>query len=438
MIRKRTQPRRGLVLAIVAVCFVVVVGVVALAIDGGVLRVCRRQCQASADAAALAAASVLYAQYPSYQGQDTEGSAQAAALALAADNGYSNDGVSTIVVVNIPPASGLYAGQASYAEVILTSYQQRYFANIFGGTPVPVRARAVARGAWVPANMGVLALQPTDKGAISDRGNGTLTEIGAPIVVDSNNAAALVVSGGGALRAPQLNITGGYTDSGGGQITGRISTGVHPSPDPLAYLPAPGISGAPPIPAPTVPAVTSLPMGNKQYDLYPGSYSSLPTFGQGDQVILHQSGGNPNSGIIYLASGGFNSTGASITMATGESGGVLIYNAGTGTGDSITISGSSKGTVNLTPLTSGPYQGMVFFQARNASEGISITGNGAFSITGTLYAPQATLAVAGNGSSASIGSQLISNQVSLSGNGNISNTYNQATVARTRIIALVE
>jgi len=154
-------------------------------------------------------------------------------------------------------------------------------------------------------------------------------------------------------------------------------------------------------------------------------------------VILQQASAG-NNGIYYLNQGGLSFSGTAMQMDPGTSGGVMIYNAGTGNNDNISITGSSGGTVNLGPLTSGIYQGLSFFQARNATEDLQLAGNGTFSISGTFYAPNATVKVTGNGGSVSVGSQWIAKDVSIAGNGNIQLTYTGGSVARTRLIGLVE
>ena len=60
MTRLHTQRRRGTVVVAVSVCLVAILGVVALTLDGGLVVDKRRQAQAAADAAALAAASELF------------------------------------------------------------------------------------------------------------------------------------------------------------------------------------------------------------------------------------------------------------------------------------------------------------------------------------------------------------------------------------------
>jgi hypothetical protein len=445
--------RRGVVAVLVAISLVMLVGFAAIAVDGGLLYLHLRKARSGADASAMAAACELFRHYPAYQGRDTDGSAEAAARAVASANGYANDGTNSTVVVNIPPQSGIYAGKDSYAEVIITYNVQRAFSRIWGADPIPVRARAVSRGAWVPSKTGVLILDYDDKAALSDQGNGAFTETGGFVVVNSNNPSAVVTSGNGIIKAQQFYITGGETLNGGGNlvtqpVAGQVFTGTHPTPDPYAYLPQPTMP-----PAGTM-TQTSIGNGNFQYVLTPGSYTNLPTFNTGDVVILQQASANSAGGIFYINGGGFKSTGATITMDPNTSGGVMLYNApaSSASSEKLQITGNAAGTVNLSGLTTGPYAGMVLWQDRNSSVDMLVEGNGSFTINGTFYAASALLSVAGNGATTGsyvddsgstvtggsrIGSNYVSKDLAISGNGNVNVNY-PGTKANTRILTLVE
>src|SRR2546421_303000 len=97
MMRRSTNPRRGNVAVLIAVMLVPIVGIVAIALDGGVLQHERRIAQAGADAAALAAADDLFAHYRLSRGLDVTGTAKIKALAIANADGYSNDLVNSKV-----------------------------------------------------------------------------------------------------------------------------------------------------------------------------------------------------------------------------------------------------------------------------------------------------------------------------------------------------
>jgi hypothetical protein len=444
----------------VAVCLLLMIpAVVALVVDGGVLLTERRRAQATADAAAMAAACVLYDNYPVDQGLGKVGNPSGAALAVASANGYTNDGVTSSVTVNIPPQSGIYAGLPSYVEVIVTYFQGRAFSSFLGTGTMPVRARAVARGAWVPGNNGILVLAYAGKGTLSIQGTGAMTASGGKVIVNSNNPSASMDTGTGTIQAPEFDITGADTITGGGQmltspVPNNILTGVHPTPDPLAYLPVPSQPASAVVVtqgnnlAPTYKnASYTLPNGttntyNNIYIMTPGSYGGpsdprLPNFTNGDLVIFQQASAG-GGGIYYLDAGGFTANGADLIMDPTTSGGIMIYNAGTGTNDGINIAGNSNGYVNLSGPTNGIYEGLTFFQARNATEPLQIAGNGAFTIAGTIYAANALVKITGNGGLANIGSQYVSLDLSLGGNGNVNINYQGPKVARTRILTLVE
>src|SRR5262249_46387186 len=120
--RHRTHPntrRDGKVIALVAVSLIALVGMLAISLDGGSLQSERRHEQAAADAAALSAAADLYYRYWQESGWDPNRTAYQCAMDAAAAHGYTNDGVTSKVTVNIPPVGGFYAGRPGYVEVII-------------------------------------------------------------------------------------------------------------------------------------------------------------------------------------------------------------------------------------------------------------------------------------------------------------------------------
>lgn len=80
---RRLQPRHGGVTPLAVLSLSLLVGVVAVAVDGGSLMEARRHVQAAADAAALAAATDLFANYSSNQGSDPDDTAKAGACPVA-------------------------------------------------------------------------------------------------------------------------------------------------------------------------------------------------------------------------------------------------------------------------------------------------------------------------------------------------------------------
>ena len=96
----------------------------------------------------------------------------------------------------------------------------------------------------------------------------------------------------------------------------------------------------------------------------------------------------------------------------------------------INIVGNASSSVALGPRTDGPYTGLLLFQSRTLTGDLSITADGTFNLSGTIYAPAARLYVTGNGAASNIGSQWIGRELYLAGNGGINITYSDAAVAR--------
>src|SRR5262245_17314560 len=129
------RPRRGIVAPMVALFMTGLIGITAIAIDGGVLQDNKRRVQAAADAAALAGGSAVYQHYPSIISTNTadpSNAARDAARAVAANNGYPYNGANSTVAVNIPPATGPFKDKIGYIEVVITYNQPRYFSGIWG------------------------------------------------------------------------------------------------------------------------------------------------------------------------------------------------------------------------------------------------------------------------------------------------------------------
>jgi hypothetical protein len=421
MLRKSDAGRRaGMVVVLVAFSIVAILSMLALSLDGGVLVSERRHAQATADAAAMAGAGMLYYDFWANSGHDPAGTAKAAALAAAAQNGYANDGSTTTVTVNIPPQSGFYAGRWGYVETIVQYNEPRGFSSLFGSGPVPVIARSVAVGMPIAGDAGILVLDPSAKDALSANGGGTLNVLGTPIIVDSANSEGSISNGGTIITAPEFDLTGNYAVVGGGAFNGTINLNRTPTADPLQYLP---------VPDPT----TMTKQSNKktQYTngdnvLYPGVYKGgISASGTANVVLM--------PGVYYMDGGGFDFSGQG--SLTGN--GVMIYNGlSNGNGGDVSVTGS--GAINLTPPTSGAYQGLTFWQDRSSTTTATISGGGNSSIIGTFYFPGALLNVQGNGGNLNLGSQYISNQLNISGGGTMTVQWTPYTVARRRMISLVE
>jgi hypothetical protein len=386
-------------------------GLVAIALDGGLLLDDRRSCQAAADAAALAAVEDLYYNWQGNKGQDTLGSASKAALANAAANGYNNDGVSSIVTVNIPPTSGNFVGLAGYAEVIIQYNQTRGFSGIFASGTIPVKARAVARGLWVPFNNGIIVLHPTAANALFANGNGSTFVKNANVIVDSNNSMAAVTVGSAIVSdVGKTTYIVGSNPGYSGNFQGTVLTGQNPVPDPLAYLPAPNPATMP---------IETVPNTGTSITLDPGVYQGGLSFSGQTSVTM-------KPGIYYMQGGGFSFQGQGTLNAVG----VMIYSE-------MGLSVTGLGAVTWSPPTSGIYTGISYFQQRSSSATALVAGNGLYNVTGTFYVAGGLTDLQGNGD-ASIASQVVTLLMQSGGNGNTNINWSVGLTAPTRIISIVE
>jgi hypothetical protein len=420
--RLHTKKRRAMVAVLVALCLTVLASFVAIAIDGGMLQHTQRITQATADAAALAAAEDLYANWRIGLGLDPNGTAKAKALAVAAANGSSNDLVNSKVTVNIPPLSGPFTGKAGYAEVIVENYLTRGFSSIWGGDKLTVRSRAVAIGQWLPSRNGIIVLDPSSPGSLTDNGGGTISVVGADILVDSNSPSAATATGGGSVSAPNFWVTGvpGISTSGSGTFNGNIFANQVPTPDPLAYLPEPD------------PTTMVLQSNNPTHASSLQTLNLQPGVYKGGIQVTGQASLNMAPGIYYMDGGGFSFTGQGNLNAVG----VMIFMNPKSNSDNINIGGT--GQIIFSPPTSGIYQGIALWQERSSTNTVTIAGGGSSQITGTFYAQHGTLSVSGGGTQDVLGSQYISYDVTLGGNGNFNIAWNDNETARTRRLYLVE
>jgi hypothetical protein len=421
--------RRGSVTVEFAVLAPVLVGIMAFAVDGGMLFQERRKAQAAADAAALSAATDLYNNWPANSGSDLNGSAQVSAKNTVLANGYaigdgdgSLDGTNS-VSIKLPGQAPLQSSatitdgsgnlKVGYAEVVVVYYQPPYFSTIFtmwrGGTAgsIGVYARAVARGTWQIDLNGVIALSPTDSPALFVKGGGNSGGIqvaNGNLIVDSSAAGAVDSSGNHAdIFAPAVYVTGGgagnfFTDpTSMTPLTPKF--GVPPTPDPLAYLPEP------PQPAAPSPATTG---GYLNPGYYPNGLS-----------------GTLNSGL-YWVDGGL----GNIDMAPGAAVTIFVKTGG------VSLAGNSSITINA--ATSGPYAGIAYFQARADNSMVSMKGNGNMTVTGTLYAPSADFDFRGNGNVTINSGQFVTNTIASRGNGSVYINYMGPSRPKARHIQLVE
>jgi hypothetical protein len=166
--------------------------------------------------------------------------------------------------------------------------------------------------------------------------------------------------------------------------------------DPLRFLPAPDTTG--------MPVRDNCPVTSGVRVCEPGVYTDEfpPAKGGGGVKDFRLRPG------IYVLRGDVKVTNGSLI---GE--GVLLYNEA---GD-VKITGAD---IDLSPPTTGPYSGILFFQARTNSAEFQIVGNAQLaSLTGTIYAPASTNVKLGGGDGEMRVGRVIGQNMEVSGNGTV-------------------
>ncbi len=226
----------------------------------------------------------------------------------------------------------------------------------------------------LPSSPAGYILNPTTGNAVIASGN-AVVKLPGGLYVDSSAANAVTASGNAQINAGYTHqVKGGVTASGNASAT---KTGTPSSTsDPLSSLPLPSVTGLTNYGAVSV-------AGNSSTTLQPGIYTSIQISGNA-KVTLSNSG----PAIYIIEGGGLTVSGNASLSGTG----VLIFNAGSaynGTTDggkfgSINLGGN--GTISLSGMTSGVYAGVVIYQSRSNTQGLSLSGNRVAGITSSAYA----------------------------------------------------
>jgi Flp pilus assembly protein TadG len=390
--------RRGMVAVMVAALLPVIIGAMAVTLDGGLLYLQRRQAQAVADAAALAGG------YAIYNGSSFS-TAQSAAIAIAAQNGY------TIT------SSQVTSPQSGYVAVMVTSTKPKCFSALWSRGNMSVTATATARGSSPPYSTAAILVLATSGTSVNFAGTPAITATNGSVIVDSTSSSSILSSGTGSITTPVLDLSGNILYSGSNPDKATLTNYSQPNtPDPLASIPAPSSSGM------TVQSSSGIVLsGSTAETLNPGVYNGGITLSGSASVTL-------NPGVYYINGGGINMSGP-----TGISGsGVFIYNTGGGT---INLSGT--GTISLSPMTTGTYSGITIFQDRANSSGATFSGGSNISNTGTFYFPSSSVTMSGTSGVAVMGAQFIAKNLTFSGTSGINVNFG-SSVASSSTLSLVK
>jgi hypothetical protein len=415
---KTVKSEEGQVLAFLAICFVVLLGFAALAIDGGMVFSDRRHAQNAADASSLAGGSgaayfmrshnVNYNAFICGTGgtASTQYAAENAAITQAALNDYvidndvsDNHGVSATCAIN---DLGSYEDKHIDVTTKITRDTSTNFAHLVYDGPLRNEVEAITR-IYPPAPLAFgKAIIALNESACSGNKNG---------VVFSGSSTTTVTGGGvwsnGCLtgNGTSFNVT---VNNGGVGYAGSSSgtlTNINPAPQ---YIPSPLPGYSTIVNEPDCSGLPNRTVPNSgDATLQPGIYDRIKWTGGALSM-------NPG---LYCVTG---SQGMDISGGSLQGDGVTIFLI---SGD-VTINGNVS-PVDLrapeeTPDPTPAIPGILIYLANGNTDTVSITGNSTSFYLGTVYAPDGDLYFSGtSGTNPTFNTQLIGNNVEVSGGATI-------------------
>lgn len=384
-----TRDRSGSYVAIAALVMPVLVGAAGLGTEAGFWMYQQQKLQDAADSAAYASAT--------YFGPNSSSGLTNQADSVISQYGFNTTVTNTSngIIVAEPPTDGPSKGDIGAVEVNIKRSYPRLLSAIFGGSPVIISARAVAK---TKGGYGcVLALDPTAAGSTSAQGTVNIALQSCSLYDNSNNVYA--VSGGGSaiFSALSVGIVGGISNSNNFNATLGIWTGQPATPDPYADVNIPSYSGC-----------NYHNYNTKKNDkMDPGVYCGGIHFNGGTTATLAD-GTYIFDGGSMLIDGGATVTGNHVTLIFTSSAGNNYPN--------VTINGGS--TVTLGPPNSGTLSGLVFYADRKTPVGTKyvLDGGSGMTLTGAVYLPTAAVDWTGGNATGTNCTQVIGDTVNFSGN----------------------
>jgi Putative Flp pilus-assembly TadE/G-like len=405
----------------VAIVIPAFVGAGGLAVDVASWYSTQRTMQSGADAAAYAAALEL-----ARQGLDQ--APDLTAMQAAADDAASRNGVGTTVTLNIPPLSGLAAGDAQAVEIIVTEPAPVHFAGMFLNAAPVITTRAVAKA--VVSDACIWALHPSAAAALSVAGSAQL-DLDCGVVVNSDHEqAAVQQTGNSCLHATSVSVHGGYS---GSCVTPEPEVFTPSYGDPLSYLTAPTYGGCDFPTKVTVDAAMANQYGGGPVPLVPGVYCG------GIEIKANQTAVF-GSGLYVLKGGEFYIAGnATVSNTEDASGGVTFYLTGTGT-NYATLRFESGANITLTPMTTGPLANVLFYQDPNAPASGSnrIAGGVTMHLTGIIYFPNQHVEFTGGSTTDEADILLVASTLAFTGDTYLNSDYAQSLLPEQYYARFVE
>lgn len=424
----KNKSQKGQALILIALSIFGIIGLIALAVDGGNAFADRRQAQNAADAAALAA-SMRYAQ------DQTLANSYFTNLVIAttSSDGYTNTAPrSTVVLTKSPSAEGdcPQSTDGLYFQVDIDSTMPTWFGAVVGVSQVHnhVTSKALSCPPTYEAPYGgnaIVALNKTVCRALEIGGSSqtkVTSSTGQGIFVNSSckdvptSPQNALYGGSGSVSAPAVSVVGGVY---GADI----------------FLPTVVQTGVPQITKqyiwPTISAAecggTATIAAGQPDTLNPGVFpGNNNTWKTKDFPPAGITKLNPG---IYCLDNDFKTTGGNVLDGNGV---LIVQRSGI-----ISIQG---GAITLSASQSEPYRGLLFYMPISNSGGsISINGSGASTYNGSIVAPGAHASLNGGGDTdGPFRTQIIADTISLGGNGTLDIYYDAESQYRPPLSAGIQ
>jgi Flp pilus assembly protein TadG len=437
---KILRDERGNVLVLVAFSLTILMGMVALAVDVGMLYRAKRLVQRAADSGALLAAAQI----------GTDASGQTGANTGATQNGFTiGTGAGTVTVT---PTIQTATSTRGFVQVTVTEHTPTIFMPVLSSTFKTIDVSGKAAASYTLSGNNECMLGLSQSGVAVQSYSGVETDGSTSMVWGTTIMSDIIVAGSAKINAPNCGVQAcgpatvgsGKTASalyaaGSGKITAKSNTGPSYGTDnsgsTISSAPIlKGCSGDPMAASmPTKPTagtcsdptwMSSGTAGGQAKTISPGTYCnfntanvSTLTMNPGLYIITNTFSTNSGSTIngngvtIFLANGVISNA----NNYTYVQGGATPYGVGNGT------------TMNITAPTSGTYAGLAIWDGNNSASSpdtFTFGGGASSTFTGSIYAPNTNLYIGNNSGNTAMSSNIIANTITAVGSGTITNNYN--------------
>jgi Tfp pilus assembly protein PilX len=424
----RRRKSAGQALVLVTVSLSLIFGLLGLAVDLGWCSYRREAAQAAADAAALAATQAVAASSPSTftcgtgnlwcgspagtvtncpsTAPTTMTTAFNNACAMAAQNGFVTSGrqqvsIQANVTTSAPTVPGTTVSYWVTARV--SEAPLRFFGTLIGSAlNFTVRSSAAIQGGGGAGGC-LYVLDPHAQDAFNANNDAQVTA-GCGVYVNSDGKAvvptkeAMLITGSAkvSVGSASINVNGSELENNGGSHGGTLNQNIGtPFADPLVNLPTPTPGTCLPASAGSMTSWQASP-----YTPSAGTYCSGFSLGNGMGAVM-------GPGIYIINGGTFSIQSGPLTA----SGGVMIFLT-----NGATVNIANGTTVTLSAMTTGSYQGILFYSDRSYSPGSSTVAGGAnMTLSGSLYFPTSTLIFNNGTTTSGTKMAIVADQVNFAG-----------------------